>query len=173
MIKEAKLYENELQKLYVNIWNDPKYKYYISWFGTQNLEIPNNTYGSRNFAIIDNDDIIGYIAYDFKILRNISYATNFRIISFKQNLVFGFDLIKIIDDIFCKYNLDKIEFHCCKNNPISKHYIKFINRYGGRYWTGFTNTYMLIDGELTDNLCFELYKEDYLKNKRRKKYESN
>lgn len=174
MIMPAQLYKEELNLLYLNTWYDEKYKYYRYWIGTEELNIPNDNYNSHHFAIIENDEIIGYIKY------NVNYITKcvngFGIISFKPNKTFGKDLLQIIDDIFNKYNMNKIEFHCANGNPIKKHYYKFIEKFGGRVVGVLKESVTLEDNTIDDEIIFELFKRDYNEkkgNKRNEKKNSN
>lgn len=164
MIKPANLYELELNNLYINTFYDPKYMYYRGCWGTSEIIIPDNTYDSHHFVIVDNnDDIIGYITYAVNYASGV--ASNFGIISFKPSICFGRDLLKIIDDIFCKYSMNKIEFRAILDNPIIKHYYKFIEKFGGKFVGVLKDSIILEDGKLHDDVMFELFKKDYIKNK--------
>ena len=78
--------------------------------------------------------------------------------------------MKIIDDIFIKYNMNKIEFRAFADNLVIKHYYSFINKYNGRVVGTLTDSVMLEDGNLHDDIMFELFRENYL-NERIKEYE--
>ena len=101
MIASAQQYETELKQLYYNTFYDSKYMYYRGCWGTSELQIPNNNYNSHHFAIVENGEVIGYVTYAIDFASKV--ANNFGIISFKSNLCFGRDLMKIIDDIFNKH----------------------------------------------------------------------
>lgn len=163
MIKPAQLYAEELKRLYCETWYDSKYMYYHSYVGTEDLHLPDNNYERHAFAILDNNEIIGYISYRLNWAAKVTY--NFGIISFKQSLVFGKDLMKIIDDIFMKYKMNKMEFYAFSDNPVIKHYYKFIDKFGGREVGILKQTNLLMDGKLHDSVMFELFRDDYLKNK--------
>ena len=160
MIKPAQLYAEELKRLYCETWYDSKYMYYRSYVGTEDLHLPDNNYEHHTFAILENNEVIGYVTYKINWAARVVY--NFGIISFKQSLVFGKDLLKIIDDIFIKYNMNKIEFWAYQDNPAIKHYYKFINKFGGREVGILKQTCMLMDGKLHDSVMFELFLKDYL-----------
>lgn len=161
MIKPAQLYQQELNKLYYETFYDSKYMYYRGCWGTGELIIPNNTYDSHHFAILNNNyEVIGYITYAINFASKV--ANNFGIISFKPSICFGKDLMKIIDDIFIKYNMNKIEFRAFADNPIIKHYYNFINKYGGKVVGTLIDSIMLEDGKLHDDVMFELFKKDYI-----------
>lgn len=167
MIKPAQLYRNELIQLYYNTFNDPKYMYYRNCWGTQELSIPDNTYDTHNFAIIENDEVIGYIKYNINYASKVVY--NIAAISFKSSVCFGLDLLKVIDDIFIRYNMNKIEFTAILDNPVIQHYYKFIDRYGGREVGILKDSILLEDNKLHHSVQFELFKGRYLKNKNNSK----
>ena len=160
MIKPAQLYTEELKRLYCETWYDPKYIYYHSDIGTQELQFSDNNYERHSFAILENNEVVGYISYRLNWAAKVTY--NFGIISFKQSLVFGKDLMKIIDDIFMKYKMNKMEFHAFSDNPVIKHYYNFINRFGGREVGILKESALLMDGKLHDSVMFELLLKDYL-----------
>lgn len=167
MIKPAQLYQEELNRLYTKTFYDSKYMYYRGCWGTSELNIPNNTYDSHHFAILNhNQELIGYVCYAINFASKV--ASNFGIISFKPFVCFGRDLTKIIDDIFIKYGMNKIEFRAFADNPIIKHYYNFIHKYGGRVVGTLIDSVMLEDGELHDDVMFELFKKDYLERKNNK-----
>ena len=163
MIKPAQLYTEELKRLYCEIWYDSKYMYYHSYVGTEDLHLPDNNYERHAFVILENNEVIGYISYRLNWSAKVTY--NFGIISFKQSLVFGKDLMKIIDDIFMKYKMNKMEFCAFSDNPVIKHYYKFIDKFGGREVGILKQTGMLMDCKLHDSVMFELFRDDYIKNK--------
>lgn len=70
--------------------------------------------------------------------------------------------MKIIDDIFIKYNMNKIEFRVFADNPVIKHYYSFINKYNGRVVGTLIDSVMLEDGKLHDDVMFELFRKDYI-----------
>ena len=167
MIKPAQLYAEELKRLYCETWYDSKYMYYRSYVGTEDLHLPDNNYEHHAFAILENNEVIGYVTYKINWAAKVVY--NFGIISFKQSLVFGKDLMKIIDDVFIKYNMNKMEFWAYKDNPVIKHYYNFINKFGGREVGILKQTGMLMDGKLHDSVMFELFRDDYLKHRHKLK----
>ena len=144
MIKPAQLYTEELKRLYCETWYDPKYIYYHSDIGTQELQFSDNNYERHSFAILENNEVVGYISYRLNWAAKVTY--NFGIISFKQSLVFGKDLMKIIDDIFMKYKMNKMEFCAFSDNPVIKHY--YSTWYQG---SDSATSWMDRTGNVTDN----------------------
>ncbi len=81
MIKPAQLYAEELKRLYCETWYDSKYIYYHSYTGTQELQFSDNNYERHSFAILENNEVIGYISYRLNWASKVTY--NFGIISKK------------------------------------------------------------------------------------------
>lgn len=75
------------------------------------------------------------------------------------------DLLKIIDDIFIKYKINKIEFRAIVDNPVIKHYYNFIKIFNGREVGTLFETIKLSDGELHDEVLFELFRDNYINTK--------
>lgn len=50
MLKPAQLYKEELEKLFLRTWYDPKYMFYSGWTGNEQLTIPDNNYNAHHFA---------------------------------------------------------------------------------------------------------------------------
>lgn len=127
-------YEEQLRELMMNTWYDEKYKFYYSSTYRNIWENPKNCDGDwncRQFVSIDSKGkIIGMIGYH--VDREANMATGFGAINFSDNkVVFGKDLAQVIDDIFCKFNMRKLEFFVIVGNPIERSYDRMIAQYGG------------------------------------------
>lgn len=163
MIEPAQNYQYELNRLYCKTFYDPKYMYYRCW-GTSELIVPDNTFESHHFAILNNSkEVVGYITYAINFASKV--VNNFGIISFKQSNCFGRDLMKIIDNIFIKYNMNKIEFRAVLDNPVIRHYYKFIDKFGGRVVGILKDSILLEDGKLHNDVMFELFRDSYIRKK--------
>ena len=115
---------------------------------------------------------IGLISYE--IDRVYEIANNFGAINFTNNkILFGRDLIQIIDDIFCKFNIRKMEFSCIVGNPIERSYDRMIKKFGGNIVGIRHQRCKLHDNKFYDDKLYELFREDYLKSKQMKRRESN
>jgi hypothetical protein len=159
MIKPAQLYEEQLKKKLIEKWYDPVYKYYFIG-GSHTLELPDHNYDKRNFVSIVNDEIIGYIAYNFH--QQTKIANQFGLISFDiGNLIFIKDLFIIIKEIFEKYNGEGITFRGIMDNPVIDSYYKLCKKYNGRVCGYHKRDACLITGEICDSIEFEIMKEDY------------
>ena len=166
MLDVADKYVDELnQKLY-NIWYDHKYMYYFCCphRGTYSVD-PNGDWNGRNFVSINSDGkIIGYIHYS--ICRTADYVDDFGAVNFsddsKDKYTFGKDLRQVIDDIFLKFNHNRLEFTVVEDNPIRKTYFKLVNKYGGRIIGVKHCVIKLINGKVTNKIYFEILRSDYI-----------
>ena len=70
------------------------------------------------------------------------------------------DVIRVIDDIFYKFNLNRIEFQCFAMNPVCDAYRGFIKKYGGREVATLRQTTKLMDGMFHDSILFEILFDD-------------
>ena len=172
MIKRSIEYQNELYTNLLSIIDNPKYMYFHA-SSTVNLNslIPNiETISYQNsFVSINDGKIIGFISYDFDNTDLCTY--NWKIISFedKPNIVFSRDVLTVIDDAFCKYNFNKIEFSCVSGNPILKVYRRFIKKYNGVEVGCRKQHCILIDRKYHDMYYFDIFAEGY----KRRKYGNN
>lgn len=165
MLNNARKYREELKNKFIDIWYDDKYKYYFSTNWRRELELPNDDWENMCYVSLDKDNnVIGYISYTMN--RNTNSAYDFGAINFTDDkLTFGRDLYRTIDDIFCKFNMQRIEFNVICGNPVEKSYDKMISKYGGRIVGIRKNTTKLIDNQFYNDKIYEILKEDYLKNK--------
>ena len=165
MLDIAYKYEKEIQEKMIDTWYDEKYMfYYSSAYHTvwQNPDPGEGDWDNRHFVSLDSDgEVIGVINYH--IDRECDMATWFGAINFTNNkMVFGKDLAQVIDDIFCKFNMRKLEFSVIVGNPIESNYDRMIQQYGGQI-TGVKHKHVkLLDGNYYDYKGYEIFREDYL-----------
>lgn len=165
MLDLAYKYEDEIRNLMLDTWYDEKYMFYHSSVYHTPYENPSNRDGdwnSRAFVSLNSQHkIIGFICYE--INREWDLVSGFAAINFSDNKVtFGKDLIQVIDDIFCKFNMRKLEFFVVVGNPIEKNYDKMIAQYNGRI-TGIRHKHVkLMDGNYYDYKSYEIFREDYI-----------
>jgi len=81
-------------------------------------------------------------------------------------VIFGADLGRALKDIFEKYNFRKLGFSVVVGNPVEKAYDRIIGRYGGRVVGTHIKQCRLTDGEYYDLKKYEIFREDYMKNRR-------
>lgn len=164
MLDIAQKYSSELELLFANTVYDLKYQFYHSSYSEKYIPSTDN-WNTHEFVSLDsNDNVIGYIRYGIK--RNSYSVGSLCIINFSDNkIVFGKDVAKAIDDIFNKYNFRKMSYEVFVGNPIEITYDKLTKRYGGTI-VGIKKQHVrLTDGKLYDLKLYELFRENYIKNK--------
>lgn len=160
MLKAAQLYETELQKKNYESWYNTDNMYWHGGCGEYRIELCDNTSNVHQFVSVDkNNNVIGYISYS--VDWDSESASQFAIISYdKGNLLFIRDVQKAINNIFFKYNFNRMEWWGYKDNPAINGYRKFIKRFGGRECGYLRQTSKLMDGKLHDSVMFEILKQD-------------
>lgn len=161
MLYPAQRYRQQIQDKMLDTWYDPKYQYYFNGNYRRENIILDSCGETRQFASVDKDGkLLGFIQYTYD--DNSGWAKFFGAISFDNNkdMEFTFDLIRVIDDIFSKFSLNKIEFCCFAKNPAIKTYRSFIKRYGGVEIGTVRQSERLMDGFLHDSVLFEICYED-------------
>ena len=132
MLVPAILYKDEIRK------NLLKYSYtedmtlYSGWLGNS---IPNiqeePDSGLHQYAIVDNDKLIGYFTYQINWYYSSAY--HFGLFSFdRNNVTIGIDVYREIKKIINDYHIHRLEWRMVGGNPVEKHYDKFCQKYHGR-----------------------------------------
>lgn len=163
MLDNARKYKEELQSKFIDTWYDEKYKFYYIGGWHREYILPEDDWERMCFVSLDNDNnVLGCIMYSLD--RNTSSAYDFGAINFSNNkLIFGGDLCQAIDDIFCKFNMQRIEWNVVCGNPIEKSYDKMATKYGGRIVGTRKRVAKLSDNQIYDDKIYEILREDYLK----------
>lgn len=164
MLLPAQLFAEELKLKNAATWYDTtRYMYWNGGCGSSDINLSDNTYDVHQFVSVDsNNKLIGYISYN--IDWNALSADCFGAISFDiGNVIFAKDMTQAIDDIFCKYHLNRVQWACYTDNPAIKGYRAFIKRYGGRECAYYRQCTRLLDGKLHDSVSFEILAEEYKK----------
>ena len=166
MLDNARKYVEELRNKLIDAWYDERYKYYFVGNWHKEYSPPQDDWEEMCFVSLDKDgNILGLISY--RLDRNISSAYDFGAINLSDNKsVFGMDLYRVIDNIFCKFNMQRIEFNVVCGNPIEKSYDKMVTKCGGRIIGTRRRAAKLLDNQVYDDKLYEILKEDYLKSKR-------
>lgn len=164
MLDLAHKYEDEIRVKMFDTWYDEKYKFYHSsvYHDIYSLDGNNGDWDSRQFVSLDAaGTVIGLIGYG--IDRTTEIANGFGAINFSDNrITFGIDLAKVIDDIFCKFNMRKLEFSVVGGNPIENSYDKMVSKYGGHIAGVLKQHCKLVDNKYCDNKMYEIFKDDYI-----------
>ena len=164
MLKPAQLYVDELDTKFTKVWYQDKYKYYFSMPYWDTQPIAENTCEYHQFVSMIDGWIVGYISYSVDRAANIAY--DFNTINFGEvSLGFSKDLAQAIDDIFMKFNFDKLEFEVLIGNPAEEMYDKFIKICNGRIVGTYRKHVKISDGQLCDLKMYELFKNQYIKNR--------
>lgn len=168
MLELAYKHEEKLKELFMESWYEDKYKYYFASRWHTGFELPKPSDGDWNgtqFVSVDKDkNVLGYL--DFSVNRDDDLVSNIGIINFSNNkVIFGKDIAKLFDDIFCKFKYRKIEFVVVCGNPIERSYDRMVHKFGGRI-VGVLKKHVIIMGnEMCDEKLYEIFREDYLKAK--------
>lgn len=165
MLDFAQKHKDELEAKYMNIWGVKKYWYYNCCSYYEKKILVDNTWDWMQYVSVINGEVTGYLGYS--ICRESRYVNSLEIINFTDNPLFGLDVMQMIKEIFEKYNYRKAEFSVIIGNPIESQYDRLISRYGGKIIGIYKEHVMLPDGKLYDEKLYEIFREDYLK--RRKK----
>lgn len=161
MLKPAQLYKDQLREKQCEFMYDMNSMYFHSWCGIELTSIKDDNWDCHSFVSIDeNNNVIGYITYN--VDHTSLNASGFGIISYDRgNLTFIKDVYQAIEDIFLKYNFNRIEWYCYADNPAVKGYRKFIKRVGGCECGYKRQHTMLLDHKLHDIIEFEILKEEF------------
>lgn len=166
MLAPAQLHEEELNKKILEIWYKEKYMFWNNSIFHSISEIPKDTWNTHDFVVLNNhDEVIGRISYEVE--RSEHQVCNMSIINFSEDIIaFGYDLRKVIDDIFIKFGFRKMKYCVIVGNPVEKNYDKLTGKYGGRVVGIYHKDVKLMDGQLYDCKVYELLREDYIRNRR-------
>lgn len=165
LLDNAIKYTEELKSKFIDTWYDEKYKYYhMGGWHREYIPVEDDWEGMRFVSLDKDNNVLGYIMYSLD--RNISSAYDFGAINFSDDkLIFGMDLGKVIDNIFCKFNMQRMEFNVVCGNPIEKSYDKMVEKYGGRIVGTRKRAVKLLDNHIYDVKIYEILREDYLRSK--------
>ena len=163
MLKNAKNYEQELQKKLRDTWYDLDYQFYHSGSYHGDIDLSNDDLYAF-VSVNDKDEIIGFFSY--RINRAVNCARQFGALSFDiGNLIFARDLSQAIDDIFNKYHFNRMEWCCIDGNPVLDTYKSFCERHGGEVVAHEHECVRTIDGQLRDSWTFEILARNYISQK--------
>ncbi len=129
MLKFAIDYQDKINSIWREVCHEDKYKFFqVSTFRGDLVNISEfSTWRELNYASLDKDgNVLGYISYDCD-RTVLMKASKFTAINLSDNkLEFGKDIQTAIDDIFLKYNFNKLNFGCVVGNPVEKTYDKLV-----------------------------------------------
>jgi len=157
MLKIALPYKDELNKLFIEAYQNPRNKYYF-FQSYIDIEVFNNkdfNWCNTSFVSIDKDNrILGYLGWSECIREN--KIDSLYIISFvEKSGIFALDLRKFIDKMM-NSNYTKINFVAIPDNPADKYYQKFVKKYNGYQAGYYKKDIMLNDRKIYDRKVYEI-----------------
>ena len=163
MIKPAQLYTIELKiKLWETVYEERYMFVNDGW--SDDYSPSGSTWSEHEFVSLSKDnELLGYIRY--QVNQRTQIASGFCAINFSTSIVFARDLFRVIDNIFVKFNMEKLKYGVIVGNPVEKTYDKLTKKYGGRIVGINYRDVKLMDGGYYDSKNYEIFKEEYLKNR--------
>lgn len=130
MIIPAITVKEELEKLFTKQYYSEDMFYYVGGVDSFPLQVADSTENGRyEWAIIDKDKVIGYVAYHIDWYSQGAY--NFSLISFdKNNPKVGIGLKEVIKKLI-GYNLHRVEWKMICGNPVERHYDFWCRQFNG------------------------------------------
>jgi len=161
MLQPAIKYESELKECFRDIMFDERFMYADSASYRDEYEAKTSTWRNHEFAIVHEDKVLGYIAYEIDRASNV--CCGLQVINFtgEPDFIFAKDLKQALCDIFIKFGFSKLRFTCMVGNPILPHYDKICEKYGGRIVGVWEQEERLIDGKTYDLKLYEILKENF------------
>ena len=166
MLKFAKLYEQELSKIYLNIVCEPKYGYINVDYISQN-KIDEDDWNYIQRVSLHESKIIGYMhagtsRASNRIVQLTIWSVASNLTEYKE---FELDCLKFLSYLFNCFR--KVEWSACMSNPVRKTYRKLINTLGGRI-IGISEQVHLVNGVYEDEELYEIMSTEEVKTKLRK-----
>lgn len=164
MLKNVRLYEEEVKRKMYDIWYDPKYQYYFGgdqrwtpWFG----DASDNRTSHRSFVSLNKaGEVIGYIGFSWD--SDLRMASGFGAMNFSDDkITFAQDLKEVLKFIFETCRANVLEFAVVRGNPIEASYDRICQRYGGRIVGVRTARARDMAGNLCDDKLYEVTQENY------------
>lgn len=162
MLDIANKYTDQLNKLFMTVAYDDKYKFINCGYSNLVYKPRDDNWTGNDFVSLDsNGNVIGYMSYE--INRQSWNVSGFVAMNFSNNKsVFGKDLLQMIADIFLKFNFQKIRFCVYVGNPIEESYNRLVRLSGGRVVGTCFKDRKLSDGLYYDSKEYEILREDFV-----------
>lgn len=155
MLKPARLYKAEIEKLFAEKLYTEDFFYYVGypqWFRLPEIKDEENLY---QWAILDGEKVIGYLGYRIDMYTDNVYS--FGLLSFdKGNITLAKDVYKKLTELICKHH--RVEWRAIQGNPAIRSYTRFCQKCGGTIHR-FKDVTKGIDGDYKDEYIFEIIKE--------------
>ena len=170
MLEPAYFYQNELNDCMKKVsMNKDLYFYFMYPTKFYSILLDNNESDSLQYVSKDSKgNILGYFAA--YIGHDDNHIKNLDMINFSNsiNIVFSKDAIKFLDKIFLEKKFRKVIFYTIADNPAVKIYRKLIKKFNGREVGCLKNEKLLTDGTYHDEIIFEIFLCDYIKNTKKR-----
>lgn len=172
MLDFAIKYIDDINKIYHHqIIGNEQYKYwnYCSYWDHKIVVKDDDEWTVQRRVSIDNDDrVIGYFYVIIQRPENRVSDLSIMAMDPSNGIILLRDLAKLIDQLFMGYRYYKMNWRVLSGNPAQKIYDKFISKYDGRIVGIKKDHILLTDGQLYDEISYELLRSDYLKTKENK-----
>lgn len=167
MLELAIKHKSALEQKYADIAMDTDYMFgfFCSWRGELKIA-PDNWHKQQFVSVNEQGEVVGYLKYN--VDRDTRNVNGIHILNFKKDTLcttFSRDFRQMIDDIFSKYQYNKIIFSVAIGNPAEKMYDKYIEKIGGRIVGIYKEELRMMDGNMYDEKMYEVLSRDYLKAK--------
>lgn len=162
MIDIAIRHTEELVDKFRATWFEDKYKYWNFTNYYEDWKPGENTWNNHEYVILNSsNEIVGFIGYE--INRANEYVTGLNIINFTDDcILFGVNVMRVIQDIFEKFHFRKLCFSVVVGNPIEPKYDCLVDKFGGRV-VGIQEKHVrLMDGKWYDVKMYEILEENYI-----------
>jgi len=163
MLKPAILYNDQLQKRFLECIFQDRFKFYflgstVDYF----INVSNNSGEMLQFVSLDGQGkVIGY--FGARMNRETDTAYDLQMLNFNEgSFVFAKDFREFFVTLFEKYGAKKIVWSVVVGNPAEALYDKGITNHGGRVIGTFTRDTKLFDGQLYDLKYYEVLPENFV-----------
>lgn len=155
MLVPAILYKEEICKRFAQYIYTEDMINYTGYLGNSLPTIEESNDGSiYQYAIIDNDRLIGYFTYSIDWYSSCAHC--FGLFSFdRKNKIIGFDVYRELRKIINDYQIHRIEWRMVGGNPVEKHYDKFCKKYHGKKFV-LTDAIKDRRGKYHDDIIYEI-----------------
>ena len=162
MLKNAKLYEEIINNWCYEHQYDIDIQKACYGQGWEISSYPDSNRNTHNFVSVNkNNEVLGMLGYEIDwVSRSVNGIWIIRCAA-APSVLFIRDVLQAVDDVFYKYNLNRIEFMAYADNKAVEGYRKFCKKYGGREVGICRDKVVLMDGKWQDEGIFEILKEDY------------
>lgn len=167
MIELAIKYKDELERLWMDraLDDDAKWEFLGPEMGPPSFDEDDVIGKSNSFVSVDpkTGKVLGEIGYT--VNRITAQAHNFYCLRFYSEggngFIFMKDMAQVVEDIFYKYNLNKLQFTVAVGNPAEKQWDTFVEKANGKIVGVFKEELCLADGRIYDEKIYEVLKRDY------------